>query len=210
MPRVSSLWLSLARRWDKAGRREDALSAYEEALTLAAASGEQIAVRLAYGDFLVGTGKAKAALEQRTSGARRLSATTASTGCWRRPTTRSSCLTRPRRRLRLRWRRPGPMTLLREWCTGNSLAHAYLKRGQPERALAIYWELVKEAPNDSFNHFNLASALDGQGRTDEAIEEYRTAERLAPPTLASGSRLAWCSPDRVSVKTPCRHSKRRW
>jgi tetratricopeptide (TPR) repeat protein/O-antigen ligase len=184
MPRLSPLWLDLARRWDRAGQREDALSAYEEALALAPDPGQELAVRLAYSDYLVRTGSPRAALHQaqraivlapqdhRAFGA--LAGVHEALRDWdgaERSLTTAIALARGRDR--------------DAWFGyQNRLADAYRRSGRPAEAIMTYRELVRDQTDPAHHrahaHAQLAQVLEEAGRASEALEEYRAAERLSP------------------------------
>ncbi len=47
----------------------------------------------------------------------------------------------------------------------------------------LWRDVVQHSPNSAVPHYNLASALNAQGRIDEAIAEYRTAIRIQPAAV---------------------------
>ncbi|MGH2627238.1 MAG: tetratricopeptide repeat protein, partial [Anaerolineales bacterium] len=179
-PRSSSLWMSLARRWDRTGQREDALSAYEEALGLASDPRQQVEVRLAYSDFLVRIGKVRAGLDQarsallaaprdhRVFGA--LARAYESLGDW---SEAEGALTSAMAVAR---------GVSREGVAryGDWLGQLLTRRGQADRALALYREVVAAVSEDPYVRTSLAKLLEGQGRWSEALPQYQAAERLAP------------------------------
>jgi tetratricopeptide (TPR) repeat protein/O-antigen ligase len=180
MPRISSLWMSLARRWDKAGQREDALSAYEEALGLAADPRQQVEVRLAYSEFLVRMGKAKPGLEQ-ARGALLVAP---------RDHRVFGALARAYEALQ-DWREAeGALTSAMAVARGTSreavarygdwLGQLLARRGQADQALVLYREIVAAVAEDPYVRTSLAKLLEGQGRWSEALPEYQAAEQLAP------------------------------
>jgi tetratricopeptide (TPR) repeat protein len=180
MPRDSALWLRLAHRWERRGRGDDARSAYEEALSLTAGTGEQARVRLAYSEFLVNSGNAKAALALVRAvlvdfprDHRVYRALAAAYDGLQRPAEAEEALASA-----LSLAGTSDPAARREYRL--LLAQNYQKRGQTERAIAIYREVLKEAPDDYFSHGSLAAALDRHGRPEEAIQEYRASERFAP------------------------------
>jgi protein O-mannosyl-transferase len=48
----------------------------------------------------------------------------------------------------------------------------------------LWRDVVQHSPNSAVPHYNLASALNAQGRIDEAIAEYQTAIRIHPAVVA--------------------------
>ena len=48
----------------------------------------------------------------------------------------------------------------------------------------LWRDVVQQSPNSAVPHYNLASALNAQGRTDEAIAEYKNAIRIQPAVVA--------------------------
>jgi len=48
----------------------------------------------------------------------------------------------------------------------------------------LWRDVVQHSPNSAVPHYNLASALNAQGRIDEAIAEYQTAIRIQPGAVA--------------------------
>lgn len=184
MPRLSPLWLELARRWDRAGQREDALSAYEEALAVAADPAQELAVRLAYSDHLVRAGSPRAALIQaqraivlaprdhRAFGA--LAAVHEAVRDWdgaERTLTTAIALARAQD--------------TDAWFGyQNRLADLYRRTGRPAMAVAAYRELLRGQGYSAYQraaaHANLAHVLEQEGQWNEALEEYRAAERVWP------------------------------
>jgi tetratricopeptide (TPR) repeat protein len=180
MPRLSPLWLSLARRWDRAGQREDALAAYEEALGLAPDVSQRVDVRLAYSEFLARTGRGKAGLEQ----------------------ARAALLLAPRDHrvfgaLARAYEAVGDTSQAEEALTsgmavarsadreaaaryGDLLGQLLVRRGQGERALGVYRELVTLTAEDPYVRTSFAKLLEAQGRWEEALPQYQAAERIAP------------------------------
>jgi tetratricopeptide (TPR) repeat protein len=49
---------------------------------------------------------------------------------------------------------------------------------------SLWRDVVQHSPNSAVPHYNLASALNAQGRIDEAIGEYQTAIRIQPAVVA--------------------------
>jgi len=66
------------------------------------------------------------------------------------------------------------------------IAHRTARYGQ---ALSWFHYALHSAPNDAFVHFNLATALEEQGRQQEAAAAYRTVLALKPDHLKAGNRL---------------------
>jgi protein O-mannosyl-transferase len=48
----------------------------------------------------------------------------------------------------------------------------------------LWHDVVQHSPNSAVPHYNLACALNAQGRVDEAIREYQTAIRIQPAAVA--------------------------
>jgi tetratricopeptide (TPR) repeat protein len=48
----------------------------------------------------------------------------------------------------------------------------------------LWRDVVQQSPNSAVPHYNLASALNAEGRTDEAIAEYQHAIRIQPAVVA--------------------------
>ncbi len=48
----------------------------------------------------------------------------------------------------------------------------------------LWRDVVQQSPNSAVPHYNLASALNAQGRIDDAIAEYQTAIRIQPAVVA--------------------------
>ena len=71
----------------------------------------------------------------------------------------------------------------------ESLGEAGEARAARERAAAGFRRAVAARPDDAANHYNLASALMGLGRTDEAIAASREAIRLRPDLAMAWSQL---------------------
>jgi tetratricopeptide (TPR) repeat protein len=57
-------------------------------------------------------------------------------------------------------------------------ASAMIVRGDYAAAEPLLRRAVADAPNDPYAYFNLASVLRATGRDDEAIENYRRAQKL--------------------------------
>jgi len=60
-----------------------------------------------------------------------------------------------------------------------------------EAAVTVLRAACRVRPDDDTIHFNLGSALEGQGKPEEAIAEYKEAIRLRPDGPAAHNGLAW-------------------
>ena len=180
IPRRYDLWLAVARHLDRQGRRKATASAFEEALTLATDPMAQVQVRLAYSETLLRGGEPLRALAQ----ARHalvlapknpvvfvtLSEIYEATGKWEEAEAAlASAVTLagggdPRQANEHRGR----------------LASYLSRRGQGERALTFWQQILRETPNDPWAHFEVGRLLEQRGEWSRAFQEYQTAEGLSP------------------------------
>ncbi len=61
-----------------------------------------------------------------------------------------------------------------------TMARAYERQGNVERALALYKEAIKSAPKSAEAHHRLAVLHDKQGQVDQSHDHYRQALKLKP------------------------------
>jgi protein O-mannosyl-transferase len=67
----------------------------------------------------------------------------------------------------------------------------YLKRGELGQAVAMLKQVIGTGPESAPPHLYLASALQKQHETGEALEHYREAIRIDPTLPAARNNLAW-------------------
>jgi len=179
IPRRYDLWLALARRLDQQGRRRAAASAFEEALALAPHPTAQVEVRLAYSEALLRGGDPQSALARARQalvlapknpevfGA--LAAVYEATEKWEEAESALGSA--------VSLARAGEVKQANEYRA--HLATYLSRRGQAERALAVRREIVREAPNDAWAHYEVARLLEQRRDWPGAFREYQTALGLA-------------------------------
>jgi len=180
VPRQYSLVLELARELERRGRRRAASTAFQDALSLASAPMQQTEARLAYGRALLGSQDSPGALAQ------------------------------ARQALILGARSPEVFALLgdiyestkqfadaeaalvsavglaatdgpgRTDSFRSRLAALLARRGEGERALALWRQVLQSAPNDPLAHLETGRLLEQRGDFSGALQEYKAAQGLAP------------------------------
>jgi tetratricopeptide (TPR) repeat protein len=91
-----------------------------------------------------------------------------------------------------------------------ALADAYINfgrlthlRGNAAEVVRLYHLALASAPEDHIAHYNLAIALEDQGRTGDALAHYRRAADLDPHSLMSTSISVACSSASVTAVKRC-------
>ena len=179
-PRNYTLRLELARQLERRGRWPAAWAAFEDAISLAAMPAQEVDSRIAYGQALL------------------------------RRAERNRALTQARHALVVAPNRPDVFLLLGEVyeSLGQSseaegaftsavtvlgldtsrqanryrarLASFLAQRGEGDRAVALWRQVLKAMPNDPWLRLELAYTLQARGDTNAAFIEYQTASSLGP------------------------------
>ena len=178
VPRNHTLRLELARQLERSGRWSAAQASFEEAIDLAAMPAQEVAARLAYGQALLRRGEREGALSQ------------------------------ARQALVTEQDRPDVFVLLGEIYESRGqlpeaesaftsavtvvgpepsrqatqyrarLASFLARRGQGERAIALWRQVLKTTPNDPWIRLELAQTLEARGDGSSALLEYQAASSL--------------------------------
>jgi tetratricopeptide (TPR) repeat protein len=175
MPRTVEVLLDLGRELEARGRPRAATAAFEDAVRLAPTPAREVEARLEYARALLGRkepaaalGEARRALvlapqdaevfallatihaETNQGLAAEIALATAVALAESGP---------PRRLNRLR----------------GELATLLAQRGQSDRAVALWRQILREQPNDAWAHLELGRVLERRGDAAGALQEYRTA-----------------------------------
>ncbi len=178
IPRRYDLWLALAGHLDRQGRRAAADSAFEEALALASGPMAQVEVRLAYGEARLRGGDTPGALIQ----ARQalvltpknpevfvtLSKIYEAMGKWDEAETALASA--------VALGAGGDLRQANEY--RGRLANYLSRRGRGDRALVLWREILRDAPNDPWAHFEVGRLFEQRREWNQAFQAYRTAEGL--------------------------------
>ena len=180
VPRNHVLRLELARQFEQRGRWPAAWAAFEDAISLAAMPSQEVESRIAYGHALL------------------------------RRTERERALSQARQALVVAPNRPDVFLLLGDVYESLGLlaeaegaftsavtvvgldtsrqatryrarlASFLAQRGQGDRAVALWRQVLKALPNDPWPRLELGYTLQARGDTNGALIEYQTAATLAP------------------------------
>jgi tetratricopeptide (TPR) repeat protein/O-antigen ligase len=183
-PRRFEIVLNLARELEARGRSRAASTAFEQAVTLAATPSQEARARLAYGGALLDRKEPAAALEQTRRAlvfAPRdpevfvlLSRVYAQTG---QGTEAEVALTTA-----VALADGGPAARQSE--IRRELATLLVGRGQGERAVAVWRQVLRDKPKDAWAHLELGQLLEQRGDATGALNEYRAA-------IAASGRDQW-------------------
>jgi O-antigen ligase/tetratricopeptide (TPR) repeat protein len=178
MPPESAILIRLARELEDRAMPQAAAVAFESAVKLASTPTQELTARLAYGRALLERKESSAALEQ----------------------VRHALVLAPREadvfallaRIHTS-RNQGPEAEV-ALATAVSLAESgpeshrnhlrgelailLTERGQWERAVTLWRQILRERPNDAWAHFELGRVLDRRGESAEALHEYRMASAV--------------------------------
>jgi tetratricopeptide (TPR) repeat protein/O-antigen ligase len=178
MPRSFEVILDLGRELERRGRPRAAAAAFEEAVRLAPTPVREVDARLAYARVLIGRKEPSGALDQAqralvlapkeaevfavlaTIHAQTNQGLEAETALATAVALAESGPTSRRNRLR------------------GELAALFVQRGQWERAMTLWREVLRERPNDAWAHLELGRILQQRGDAAGALHEYRTASAV--------------------------------
>ena len=179
MPRKFEVLLDLGRVLEERGRSQAATSAFDEAVRLAQTPPQEVEARLAHARALIGRKESLAALDQARSAlvaaprdaevfavlalihAQMNEDAEAETALATAVSLADSGPASHRNRLR------------------GELAALYVQRGQWDRAVGLWREVLRERPNDGWAHFELGRMLERSGDAAGALREYQTASAMA-------------------------------
>jgi tetratricopeptide (TPR) repeat protein len=179
MPRNFELVLDLARELGARGKQRAASTAFEDAVRLAATPAQEVEARLAYGRALLDRQDPAAALEQ---GRRALVLAPKEAEVFvlfaavydrtNKDVDAEMALTTA-----VALAEPGPAAL-RNRLRGE-LAALLSRRGQVDRAMAMWRQVLRENPNDAWAHLELGRVLEQRGDAAGALHAFRSAYAVA-------------------------------
>jgi tetratricopeptide (TPR) repeat protein len=179
MPRKFEVFLDLGRVLEERGRHRTATAAFEEAVRLAQGPAQEVEARVTYARVLVARKETLAALDQARSAlvaapreAEVFALLALIHAQMKKDSEAETALATavslaesgpPSRRNRLR----------------GELAALYVSRGQWDRAMGLWREVLRERPNDGWAHFELGRMLERAGDAAGALQEYKTVSAVA-------------------------------
>ncbi|MGH7359875.1 MAG: tetratricopeptide repeat protein, partial [Candidatus Rokuibacteriota bacterium] len=179
MPPNFEVVLDLARELGARGKLRAAAIAFEDAVRLAATPAQEVEARLAYGRALLERDDPAAALEQ---GRRALVVAPKEAEVFvlfaavydrtNEDADAEMALTTA-----VALAEPGPAAL-RNRLRGE-LAALLSRRGQVDRAMAMWRQVLRENPNDAWAHLQLGRVLEQRGDAAGALHEFRSAYAVA-------------------------------
>jgi tetratricopeptide (TPR) repeat protein/O-antigen ligase len=177
MPRRFDTLLDLGSMLERLGRPDGAVAAFEAAIGVSQTPGDEVEARLAYARALIGRKDTAAALEQAR---RALVLAPAEAEVFALLATIYSQTNQGTEAdialataVTLVESGSGPAG--RRNRVQGELAALFVQRGELERAMTLWRQILRDRPNDAWAHLELGRILERRGQGAEALQEYRTA-----------------------------------
>lgn len=178
VPRKFGVILDLGRELEGRGKPRAAATAYEEAVRLAPTPAREVDARLEYARALVGRKQPSAALEQARHalvlaprGAEVFALLATIHAQMNQGLEAETALATA-----VALAESGPATARNRF--RGELAALLVQRGQWERAVTLWRQVLRERPNDAWAHLELGRLLEQRGEAAGALHEYRTASAV--------------------------------
>ncbi len=177
VPQKFDLLLGLGSYLERRGRTQGATAAFEQAIALAQEPATEVEARLAYARVLINRKDPLAALEQarRTlvlaPGEAEVFAVLAMVYAQTNQGMEADIALATAATLA----ESGPGPASRRHRVQGELAALFVQRGQWERAVTLWRQILRDKPNDGWVHLELGRLLEQRGQAAEAFQEYRTA-----------------------------------